>query len=31
LNIEGNFYNVAYGINTTWFFYVRQATLCSAA
>ena len=21
LNIEGNFYNVAYGINTTWFFY----------
>ena len=23
LNIEGNFYNVAFGINTTWFFYVR--------
>ena len=21
LNIEGNFYNVAFGINTTWFFY----------
>ena len=21
LDIEGNFYNVAYGINTTWFFY----------
>ena len=21
LNIEGNFLNVAYGINTTWFFY----------